>query len=212
MEKIKMKEKKQNPTRWLYGIALLPILFGTLVCAWILKDSGIGMYPAMIADAYGEGQHRLSVPGSKEIKLTRTGAYGIYYEYNLMSTSVDPPPLPPEIDCSLTSKSTGAKMEAAPDYVETNRYWSKDRDRTGVLVMSITVDEPDSYTFACNYPDGRISPKLVLAIGPNYFFEFLRVAWNMGGSILGGAGVLCGSFVFSFGIATIVFFTNMKKR
>ena len=53
---------------------------------------------------------------------------------------------------------------------------------------------------------------LMLAIGPNYYFEFLRVAWNMSGSILGGAGVLCGSFVLSLGIAAIAFFSNKKRR
>jgi hypothetical protein len=197
MEKIKMKEKTQNPNRWLYGIAILPILFGTLVCTWILIDSGIGMYPSMIADAYGEVQHHLSVPGSKEIKLSRTGAYGIYYEYNLVSASVDLPPLPPEIDCSLTSKSTGAKMEAAPDYVETNRYWSKGRDRTGVLIMSITVDEPDSYTFTCHYKDCSREPEIVIALGPNYFWEFFRVSGRIILSIVAGLGVLFGSGVIT---------------
>jgi hypothetical protein len=163
----------------------------------------------MIADAYGEGQHRLSVPGSKEIKLTRTGAYGIYYEYNLMSTSVDPPPLPPEIDCSLTSKSTGAKMEAAPDYVETNRYWSKDRDRTGVLVMSITVDEPDSYTFACHYKDGSREPEIVIALGPNYFWEFLRIAGRTAVSTIAGLSVLFGTGTLALIVAIVI---AIKRR
>ena len=203
-----MKEKKQNPSRWLYGIAILPIIFGTLVCAWILKISGIGMYPAMIADAYSEDQHHLAVPGSKDIKLTRTGAYGIYYEYSLVSASVDPPPLPPEIDCYLTSKSTGVEMEAAPDYVETNRYWSKDRERTGVLIMSITVNEPDTYTFACRYQDGTREPEIVVALGPNYIWEFLSIAGSTVMSTVAGLGVLFGSG----GVALIVVIVIAVKR
>jgi hypothetical protein len=209
LEKTKMKEKKQNPSRWLYSIAILPIIFGTLICAWILKNSSIGMYPAMIAAAYDEGQHRLTVPGSKDIKLSRTGAYGIYYEYSLVSASVDPPPLPPEIDCSLTSKSTGAEMEAAPDYVETNRYWSKDRDRTGVLVMSITVDKPDSYAFACHYLDGSREPEIVVALGPNIFWEFLRIAGKTVLSTVAGLSVLFGTGTLAVIVAIVI---AVKRR
>ena len=203
-----MKEKKQKPSRWLYGIAILPILFGTLVCAWILKNSGIGMYPAMIADAYGEDQHHLAVPGSKDIKLTRTGAYGIYYEYSLVSASIDLPPMPPKIDCSLTSKSTGAEMEAAPDYVETNRYGSKDRDRSGVLIMSITVDDPDTYTFACHYQDSSTEPEIVVALGPNYVWEFLGVAGKITLSLFGAMTTLCGSILIALIITLIVAVKN----
>ena len=209
MEKTEMKEKKQNPSRWLYGIAILPILVGALIFAWILVNSGIGIYPAMIADAYGEGQHRLTIPGSNEIELTRTGAYGIYYEYSLVSASADSPPLPPAIDCSLTSKSTGVEMEAAPDYVETNRYWSKDRDRTGVLIMSITVDEPDSYTFACHHQDGSREPEIVVALGPNYFWEFLRIAGRTVVSTVAGLGVLLGSGAVA---VIIVIVLALKRR
>jgi hypothetical protein len=167
------------------------------------------MYPSIIADAYGEGQHRLSVPGSKDIKLSRTGAYGIYYEYNLVSASVDPLPLPADLDCSLTSKSTGAKMEAAPDYVETNRYWSKDRERTGVLVMSITVDEPDSYTFACHYKDGSREPEIVIALGPNYFWEFLRIAGRTAVSTIAGLSVLFGTGTLALIVAIVI---AIKRR
>jgi len=203
-----MKEKEQIHSWWFYGIAVLVIIFGTLISAWILNDSGIGMYPAMIADAYGEGQHRLTVPGSKDIKLTRTGAYGIYYEYSLVSASVDPPPLPPKFDCSLTSKSTLAEMEAVPDYVENNRYWSKDRDRTGVLIMSITVKEPDTYTFACYYQDGSSVPEIVVALGPNYFWEFLRVAGKISLSLFGTITTLCGSILIGLIIIVVVAVKN----
>ena len=203
-----MIKKKQLASRLVYGIALLPILFGTLVCAWGLGNTGIGMYPAMIADAYSEGQHRLTVPGSKDIELARTGACGIYYEYSPVSALVDPPTLPPAIDCSLTSKSTGAEVEAAPDYVDTNRYWSKDRDRTGVLIMSIRVDEPDSYTFACNYQDGGREPEIVVALGPNYFWEFLSIVGRTVVSTVGGLSLLFGSGA----VAVIVVIVIAVKR
>lgn len=189
-----MKTNKQPPSRWVYGIAGLVIISGALVSAWLFNYSGVTMYPALIADAYREQQHHLNVPGSRGVKLTRTGAYGIYYENSLVSAAVDPRvKVPPVIDCSLTSHSTGAKIEAAPDYVETNRYWSKDQGGTGVLIMSLTVDEPDTYTFACDYLDGSADPEIVVALGPNYFWEFLRVAWKISLPLLGGISILCGS-------------------
>ena len=203
-----MKGSKQPSSKLFYVIAGLVILFGLLISTWIFKDSNIGMYPTMIAEAYGEGQHRLSVPGSKDIELTRTGAYGVYYEYGPVSASVDHPPLPPAIDCTLTSKSTGAEMEAAPDYVETNRYWSKDRNRTGVLIMSITVDEPDSYTLACHYQDGSREPEIVVALGPNYFWEFLKIAGRTVVSTVAGLGVLFGSGA----VAVVIVFVLALKR
>lgn len=210
VEKREMKEKKQLSGRWIYGCAVLVILFGTLISAWIFNNSGIGMYPATIADAYGEGQHRLSVPGYKDVNLTRTGAYGIYYEYSQVSSVRHPnEKMPPAIDCSLTSKSTGAEMEAAPDYVESNRYWSKDQDRTGVLIMSITVDKPDTYTFACYYQDGSTEPEIVVTLGPNYVWEFLRVAWKISLPLFGGMTTLCGSILIGLIIIVVV---AIKRR
>jgi hypothetical protein len=194
MEKIKRKEKKRNQSRWLFGIAGLVLILGVLTSVWIFKISGVAMYPALIADAYREEQYHLAVPGVRDVKLTRAGAYGIYYEHSLVAAAVDPrTEMVPAIECSLISKSTGAKIVAGPDYVETNRYWSKEQGSLGVLIMSATVDQPDSYTFACNYQDGSTEPEIVVALGPNYFWEFLRVAGKISLPLLGGTSMLCGS-------------------
>ena len=180
------------------------VLFGLLASAWILKTSGIGTYATRIADTFGEAQHRLSVPGSRDVKLTRTGAYAIYYEYTPVYSSIDSPKRAPAIDCSLTSRSTGAKLEAVPDYVETNRYEAKNQDRIGVLIMSLTVDEPDTYTFACRYQNGRERPEISVALGPNYAWEFLKVAGRIGLSSLGGLTTFCGSTLVALTILVIV--------
>ena len=162
-----MKENKKLHSRWLFGIPVLIVLGGALISILLFSSSGIGTYPALIADAYREEQHHLTVPGAIDVKLTRTGAYGIYFEHSLVSSIYPDIGMPPAIDCSLTSKSTGVVIEAVPDYVETNRYRTKDL-HTGVLIMSITVDEPDSYTFACNYQDGSTEPEISVALGPPY--------------------------------------------
>jgi len=204
-----MKNKKQIPGRWLYGVAFIAILVGTLISAWICVGSGIGMYPAMIADAYRGDQYHLSVPGSKDVNLTRTGAYGIYYEYNLTSSTADYPRTPPAIECSLKSKSTAEETEAVADYVETNTYWSKDRERRGVLIMSITVNESDTYTFACHYQDGSKDPEIVVALGPNYFWEFLRVGGKISLSMFGAMTAFCGSILIGLIIVVVV---AIKRR
>jgi hypothetical protein len=81
-----MRQQDLKPNQWLYGVAVLVILFGTLISALLFKNSGVTTYLTMIADAYCEEQHHLNVPGSVDIKLTRTGAYGIYYEFSLVSS------------------------------------------------------------------------------------------------------------------------------
>ncbi len=193
--------KKQSPSRWYYGIAGLIVLAGILSTVYLFKSSGIAMYPVLIADAYDEEQHHLKVPGSKEVKLIRTGAYGIYYENSLVDTHKQ---IPPAIDCSLISNSTGFKIEAVPDYVETNRYWLKDQTGFGVLVMSITVDQPDTYTVSCDYQDGSTRPEISVALGPNYFWEFLRVAWKISLPTLGGMSTLCGSLLLALLFVIVV--------
>jgi hypothetical protein len=204
-----MKEKRQVLSRWFYAIAILVVLLGLLASTWILKTSGIGTYATRIADTYSEAQHRLSVPGSRDVKLTRTGAYAIYYEYTPVYSSIDSPKRAPAIDCSLTSRSTGAKLEAVPDYVETNRYEAKNQDRIGVLIMSLTVDEPDTYTFACRYQNGRERPEISVALGPNYAWEFLKVAGKGGLGLLGAMTATCGSMLFGLVIVVIV---AVKRR
>jgi hypothetical protein len=211
MEKKEMNEDKKLPSRWFYGIAVLIVLFGLFISVWIMKDPGLGKYPAMIADAYHEEQHHLNVPGSRDVELTRSGAYGIYFEYSLVNSARYPNErMPPSIDCSLVSKSTGAEIEAAPDYVDTNRYWSKGHDHTGVLIMSITVDKPDTFRFACQYQDGSTEPEIVVALGPNYIWEFLRVAWEIGLPMLGGISILCGSLLLA--LITVVVVAIIRRR
>jgi hypothetical protein len=191
----------RSPSRWYYGIAGLIVLVGIFSTVYLFKRSGIATYPVLIADAYDEEQHHLKVPGSKDVKLVRTGAYGIYYENNLIDTHEE---VLPAIDCSLTSKSTGVKIEAVPDYVETNRYWSNDQNRNGVLIMSITVDKPDRYRFACHYQDGSTRPEISVALGPNYFWEFLRVAWKISLPTLGVMSTFCGSLLLALLFVIVV--------
>lgn len=205
-EEIQQREKKRNEKRssgrWVYAIPVLVILFGLIFSVWIWGSAGLGKYPAMIKEAFGEERHYLIVPGSREIRLTRTGAYGVYYEYTSELYMEDYPVTPPALECSLTSKSTGATRQAAPDYVEGNRY--SDQDRTGILIMSLTVDRPDTYTFACHYPNGVKEPKSTVALGPNYGWEILKVAWKISLPLLGGLASICGSVLIGLVMVVVI--------
>jgi len=209
-----MKSKKHVLPRLFFFLACLCLLAGILTSALLFKKADITKYPAMIADAYRETQHHLAVPGASDVFLTRTGAYGIYYEYSLVDAAVDSrSELPPALKCSLNSKVTGKKVEAVPDFVETNRYWSKGKISTGVLIMSMTVDEPGKYTFDCSYSDDRKGPEIEVALGPNYFWEFLKVAWKIALPMLGAIVLLCSSSFMAlvfFVVALVMKRKNMK--
>jgi hypothetical protein len=204
MEGIKVKEKGQFPGRWAYAIPILVIILGLMVSAWILIGAGFWNYPATIEKAFGEEQHHLKVPGSKDVTLTRSGAYGIYYEYNLEACQGEKSQTPPAIECSLTSKSTGAVTQAVPEYVETNRYEAKDQGRMGVLIMSLTVDKPDDYTFACRYQKDMPGSGTTVALGPNYGWEILRVVGSVILPFFGVVIAMCGSVLFALLIVIVV--------
>jgi hypothetical protein len=183
---------KQTAHRWLFSLAGLTILAGLLLAALLFIQGDLHRYPALIGEAYNERQHQLTVPGAREVKLTRSGAYGIYFVHDLLSSTYPEMEIPPAIDCTLTSKATVTVIEATPDYVKTNQYRTKDL-QAGVLIMSLTVEQPGTYSFACVYRDGRSEPEILVALGPNYFWEFLRVASKIGLPYIGATSLFCGS-------------------
>jgi len=192
-----MKNKHQSLQRWLFILAALTFLIGLVTSLIIFRQSDIRLYPTMIAGAYNQAKHQLIVPGEKDVNLKRSGAYGIYYIHKLRDPNYIELEIPPKIDCRLISKKTEEVIKAVPDYVKTNRYRLSDQS-TGVLIMSITVDEPGIYTFSCNSRNELNGEKIQVALGPNYFWEFLRVAWKMAGSLFGGVSILCGSLLLTF--------------
>jgi len=80
--------------------------------------------------------------------------------------------------------------------------------------MSITVDDPGIYTFACQYPDGSLRPEIVVAVGPNLMWEFFNILAKAGGSILSGIAVFNLSVLVCSIILLILFIkrAQAKKR
>ena len=202
-----MITKKQTLHHWFFSISILILLAGLLAATMVFQQSNISRYPSLIANAYQDPRHRLIVPGDMEVKLTRTGAYGLYFEHDLTRSYYPEIKIPPAIDCTLTSKSTKTVIQAVPDYVKTNRYTTRGL-YSGVLIMSITVEKPGNYTFSCDYKDGREEPELRVALGPNYFWEFLRVIWEISFPLFGSSCILCGSVTLSL----LLFFSGIAIK
>jgi len=72
--------------------------------------------------------------------------------------------------------------------------------------MSITVKKPDTYTFTCQHKDGRTNPEAVVALGPNYVWEFFKVVGKISFSLLGGMTVFFGSLLLAVGIVVVAMF------
>jgi len=197
-----------KPRRLWYGVAVFVLVAGCLAAAIVIVVR-LATYPALIADAYAGPQQKIEVPGVVELDLTREGAYGVYYEGH--EGAYIHAEWPPRLNCHLTAKETGDDVPLVPDYVPGNRYSTAD-GRVGVLIYSMTIEEPGRYTLSCKDPLGAGGTTHRLKIGPNYVFEFLRVAWHLGGSLLGALAIFCASMLLSSLIATVTFVRRRRER
>jgi hypothetical protein len=201
-----MSRQRMKPSRWYYGLAVLVLLFGWPIAVAASYPAVRGV-PAAIKEAYDLNRlTQVVVPGSAEITLSRTGAYGVYYEYRSVVNGVEyaGSQSPPSLECSLTSEATGRVIPVVPDFVGTNRYDAGPGRRAGVLIMSTTVDEPGSYAFSCRYTDDRERPSIVLAFGQNIIWELLGLLGRTACSLLCGLAVLGVSGVAASAISIVV--------
>ena len=206
-----MDSKTIRPSGWYYGLASLMPVLGCLIAMVMAYQWFPGLPGAWQAKMSLENLTQVVVPGSQDITFAKSGAYAVYYEYRSVVDGVvyTSSETPPALVCSLTSKTTGADIGVVPDYVKTNNYSTKDRERVGVLIRSITIDEPGTYTFSCRYADGRSQPGIVLAVGPNFVWEFFGIAARTIVTVVAGLAVL-----FSSGLvaAVVVIVIAVKRR
>lgn len=195
---------------WVYGFAAIALVLACFLTTVVVYQTFPSL-PGALEEKVDIGNlTQVVVPGSADINFSKPGAYGVYYEYRSLVKGVnfETSRQPPSLECALTSRSTGAAVPAAHDFVETNTYSSKDQKRAGVLVMSINVDDPGIYTFACQYPDGSLRPEIVVAVGPNLMWEFFNILAKAGGSILSGIAV----FTLSVLVCSIILLILFIKR
>lgn len=176
----------------MYGFALLPLLLSCLLISTLVYPT-LSSFPKMLKERINlDNLTQVIMPSSVDLTFSKSGGYGVYYEYysHFNGRKYDTGKRPPSLECNLTSKNTGAKVRAVPDYVETNTYSTKDRGRVGVLIMSITIQDPGTYSFACDYLSGKTQPEIVLSVGPNFMWEFFKISWKVGRPILSGMVIL----------------------
>ena len=190
-----MNERKTKPGGWTYGLAVLIPVLGCLIAMVLVYQWFPGLPGTLESKVNMDNLTQVVVPGSAEITFSESGAYAVYYEYRSIvdGTVYASSETPPALACTLTSRATGADVGVVPDYVKTNTYSTKDRERVGVLIRSITIDQPGTYNFSCRYADGRSQPQVVLAVGPNFVWEFLGIAARTIVTTAAGLAVLLGS-------------------
>ena len=201
-----MSKQTKKHSGWYYALAVLIPVFGCLIAIAAAYRSFPSLPGTLESRMNLDRLTQVVVPGSEDITFAESGAYAVYYEYRSVVDGAvyANSETPPALVCALTSKATGADIGVVPDYVETNTYSTQHRERVGVLIRSITIDEPGIYTFSCRYTDGRAQPQIVLAVGPNFVWEFFGIAARAGAALAAGPVVLLGSGLVALVIATAI--------
>lgn len=209
-----MKRQRERRGGWYYGLAALIPVLGCLIAMALVWQWFPGLPGTFEAEMDLDNLTQVVVPGTKEIAFANRGAYAVYYEYRSVVDGAvfASSETPPALACSLTSRATGADVAVVPDYVKTNTYATKDRERVGVLIRSISVDEPGTYALSCRYADGSSQPEIVLAVGPNFAWEFLSIAARTVLTAVAGLATLFGSSALAVIIVIVVAIQRRKSR
>jgi hypothetical protein len=214
-----MDNKKRKPNRTYYALAaLLPVL-GCLISAAIIYK-GFPNIPGALENIDIHNMTQVIVPGSADVTFSKKGAYAVYYEHRSLVDGVQyiNAETPPPLICSLISKTTGKEVGVSPEFIEGNTYSTKNQKRVGVHIFSISMTDPGTYTFSCRSPQEETVPKVVLAIGPNIFWELFNLVARPFAAILGGLVVLLGSGTAGVLVIIAVAFyrrqstTNLKAK
>ena len=191
-----MSNQKIRLSRGYYGLAVLLPVLGCLITSAIIYRAFPNL-PGAIETIDIHNMTQVIVPGSADITFPKKGAYAVYYEYRSLVDGVQyiNAKTPPSLICSLISNTTGKEVGVSPEYIEGNTYSTKDRERVGVHILSISMTEPGTYTFSCHYQDEGTAPNVVVAIGSNIVWELFNIVARPIAAILGGLVVLLGSAV-----------------
>ena len=205
-----MSEIKRKLSGWHYLIALLIPVFACLGTV-LLVYPNIPEIPGALDDVGVENLTQVIVPGSADVSFPKEGAYAVYYEYRSVIDGVSyaRDEYPPIMKCQLRSKATGESVRLAPTNVKGNVYTTHYPERAAVTYKEISIDQPGTYTFSCQYANGATLPKSVMAVGPNIVWGFFNILAKP------IAAILCGTivFVFACGISLLIIgFVAFKRH
>ena len=206
---------KIKPSRWYYLLAVLIPIFaclGAIVLVVVSEPTFSGILNVLDTSDLT----RIVVPGSGEIHFTEPGSYAVYYENRSVidGVSYTRNEIPPNLICQLISQKTGADVELLPSLAAGNIYTTSNPERSGVIFLRINIDQPGSYDFSCQYPSGRSSPKVVMAVGPNLVHEFFNVVGKPIVTMLIGLFIFvwaCAISLLIIGIVALKRQQSMKK-
>jgi hypothetical protein len=74
------------------------------------------------------------------------------------------------------------------------------------------MDEPGTYTFSCRHADGSSQPEIVLAVGPNFVWEFFGIAARTVLTAATGLVVLLGSGAVAAFVALAIALKRRRSR
>jgi len=209
-----VNKQRTRPSGWYYALAALIPVLGCLIAMTAAYRWFPGLPGTFESKMDMDDLTQVVVPGSADVTFAESGAYAVYYEYrSIVDGAVYAgSETPPDLVCSLTSNAGDADVAVVPDYVEPNTYATKDRERVAALIGSVTVGEPGAYTCACRYADGRSQPEVVLAVGPNFMWEFLGVAARSGVTLAAGLVAMLGSGLVAMVIAVLIAFKRHRSK
>ena len=208
-----MSNQKIKPNRWYYGLAVLLPILGCLISTVIIYRGSPNL-PGALETIDIHNMTQVIVPGSADIMFPKKGAYAVYYEYRSLIDGVQyiNAKTPPSLICTLISETTGTEVGVSPEYIEGNTYSTKERERVGVHLLSISMTEPGTYTFSCHYQDEKIAPKVVVAIGPNIVWELFNIVARPVAAILGGLVVLLVSGLIAFLVIVVMVLYRSRSQ
>jgi len=208
-----MSNQKLKSKRWYYGFAVLLPILSCLITSGVIYRGSPNL-PGALETIDIHNMTQVIVPGSADIMFPKKGAYAVYYEYRSLIDGVQyiNAKTPPSLICTLISETTGKEVGVSPEYIEGNTYSTKERERVGVHLLSISMTEPGTYTFSCHYQDEKIAPKVVVAIGPNIVWELFNIVARPVAAILGGLVVLLVSGLIAFLVIVVMVLYRSRSQ
>jgi len=186
-----MNDSNVLPSPWYFGLAILIIVVGFSIFAWVLYSSFSDMDSRL---------SQLVVPGSSDLDLKESGEYTIFYENQtyingkLYSTGAQIPGL----QIRISEKATASELSTYPT---PGGFTYSFGGRTGRSIMAFQVERPGIYQINATYPSGE-GPKVVLAVGRGF-------AEGIFSSVVIALAALFGSIAMA---AVVVFVTYTKRK